>query len=382
MNRWAWAGIAFLATLLASVHAPACSVCNGNFLQMNTFRQEADLSKLVLFGTAENPQLVGNGGTTDLRIEKVLRNDPFLGNTKVVKLPRFLPITDPKNPPRVLVFCDVFNNKLDIYRGVPCQSEAVVEYVKGALALDPKDRSAALLYFFRYLEHTEKPIAEDAFLEFAKANDQEIGAVAPKLDPAKLRAWVTARGTPAYRLNVYALMLGACGGDQDAALLRSMVDKPSDEAISALDGILAGYVHLRPKEGWQLAHGILADEKKSFPIRYAVLRSLRFYHGWKPQETRPLVYRGLELLVPQGDIADLAIEDLRRWEMWESAPLVLSQWGKKSHAAPIMEQTIVRYALCSAGARTDSAAFIAQQRKDHPDLVKDVEDSLKFDKTR
>jgi len=246
MKRWPWAVPALLAVLLASVPASACSICNGNFLQMNTYRQEADIAKVVLFGTAENPQLIGNGGTTDLRIEKVLKNDPFLGNTKVVKLPRFLPITDPKNPPRVLVFCDVFNNKLDVYRGVPCQSEAVVEYVKGALALDPKDRSAALLYFFRYLEHAEKPIAEDAFLEFAKANDQEIGAVAPKLDPAKLRAWVTARETQAYRLNVYALMLGACGGDQDAALLRLMVDKPSDEAISALDGILAGYVHLRP----------------------------------------------------------------------------------------------------------------------------------------
>src|SRR5262249_45002121 len=152
----------------------------------------------------------------------------------------FLPITDPKNPPKVLVFCDVFNNKLDVYRGVPCRSEAVVKYVEGALALDPKDRSAALQYFFKYLEHEDKPIAEDAFLEFAKANDQEIGAVANKLDPAKLRAWVKDPQTPAYRLNVYSLMLGACGGDQDAALLREMIDKPTDDMLSALDGLLAG----------------------------------------------------------------------------------------------------------------------------------------------
>jgi hypothetical protein len=377
MKRCPWALPALLA---AALPAAACSICGDKFLQAHTFRQEAEVARLVLFGTAENPQLVGNGGTTDLRLEKVLKNDPFLGNAQVIKLPRYLPITDPKNPPRVLVFCDVFNNKLDVYRGVPCQTPAMVDYVKGALALDPKDRSAALLYFFRYLEHPDRPIAEDAFLEFAKASDQEIGTVAVKLDPAKLRAWVKDPQTPAYRLNVYGLLLGACGTDQDAVLLRSLIDNPPDEAVSALDGVLAGYIQLRPKEGWHLAHTLLGDEKKSFPIRYAALRTLRFYHGWKPQETRGPVLRGLDLLLPQGDIADLAIEDLRRWQVWDLTPAVLAQWGKKSHAAPIVQQTIIRYALASAATRPESAAFVEKQRKSQPELVKDVEDSLRFDK--
>jgi hypothetical protein len=371
---------AVLTVLLAGGTAPACSICMGNFLQMNTFRQEAEVSRLILFGTVEADK--NNALVSNMRIDKVLKNDPFLGGTKVITLPRFIPITDPKNPPRIVVFCDVFNNKLDIYRGVPCGSDAVVKYVEGALALDPKDRSAALLYFFRYLEHEDKPIAEDAFLEFAKANDQEIGAVAAKLDPAKLRAWVKDEKTPAYRLNVYSLMLGACGGEQDAALLRSMIDRPTEDTISALDGILAGYIHLKPKEGWQLAHATLADTKKPFPVRYAVVRTLRFYHGWRPQETKTAVLRGMELVVPEGDIADLAIEDLRRWQMWDLTPTVLAQWGKKSHAAPIMQQTIVRYALSSAAARPESAAFVEQQRKAEPGLIKDVEESLKFEKTR
>ena len=39
------------------------------------------------------------------------------------------------------------------------KSSAAVDYVKGALALDPKDSTRLLLYYFNYLEHSDKEIA-------------------------------------------------------------------------------------------------------------------------------------------------------------------------------------------------------------------------------
>jgi hypothetical protein len=68
--------------------------------------------------------------------------------------------------------------------------------------------------------------------------------------------------------------------------------------------------------------------------------------------------------------------------MWDLTPLVLAQWSKKSHDAPIMKQTIARYAVCSAAVRKESAAFVQEQRKADPELIKDVEESLKYEKTR
>jgi hypothetical protein len=82
--------------------------------------------------------------------------------------------------------------------------------------------------------------------------------------------------------------------------------------------------------------------------------------------------------LPQGDIADMTIEDLRRWQYWDLTPQVLAQYGKESHNAPIMRRTIARYALCCP--RPEAARFVADMRRQDPELVKDVQDQLEFEK--
>ena len=370
-----------LALLIALAVLPcpdgkACSICN---LQGSTLRQDAGQAKLVLFGTITASRLSadGLGGTSTLSIEKVVKNDPFLGDKKVVELPRYVPVNKEK-PQRFLVFCDVFKDKLDPYRGSPVASPAVVEYLKGALALDAKDASNNLNYFFKFLDHADGDVAADAFLEVARASDKDLGQAAAKFDAVKVRAWVQDAKLPTDRLNLYGFILGACGTDRDGALLRGMLQKPDDRIMSAYQGILCGYIQIRPREGWDLAQEVLKDETKPFTQRYAVLRTLRFFHGWKPQETRVEVTRGLGKAVEQGDIADLAIEDLRRGENWDLTTSVLSQFGKKSHAAPIVQRSIVRYALSCP--RDEAKTFADALRKRDADLVKDVQEQLQFDK--
>ncbi len=379
MRRLLWVAPVILALALDAPPAPACSLCTFNFQQARSFRQDAAEARVVLYGSLENPRLQGTGGTTDLRLEAVLKSDKILGDAKVVTLPRYIPVQDPKDPPRFLVFCDVFNDKLDPYRGVPTKA-AAVEYLKGAMALTGKDRVADLLYFARYLENPDREIANDAFLEFAKGNDQEVGQAASKLQPEKLRGWLKDAQTPTNRLGLYALMLGACGGDEDATLLRAMIQDSTDRTDVALDGLLAGYVRLRPKEGWDAVLGLVRDEKKPFLQRFGALRTLRFYHGSQPDETKKQVLQGMTALVGQGDIADLPVEDLRRWQMWDLTGEVLAQYGKKSHGAPIMKRALVRYAVSAAPHRPEAAAFVAELRKTDPALLKEVEESLQFEK--
>src|SRR5262249_22982946 len=153
------------------------------------------------------------------RIKTVLKSDPILAGKTTVEVPRYVPISDPNNPPKYILFCDVYKDKIDVYRGVPVNSEAAAGYVKGLLALEGKPRADLLRYGFDYLEHADKELAADAYLEFAKATDAEIGQVAPKLAPAKLRGWLKDARTPPERLGLYAFLLGGCGGADDAALL-------------------------------------------------------------------------------------------------------------------------------------------------------------------
>jgi hypothetical protein len=86
------------------------------------------------------------------------------------------------------------------------------------------------------------------------------------------------------------------------------------------------------------------------------------------------------VLVGQGDMADIAVEDLRRWEMWSLCVEVLGQFPKQTHAAPIVRRAIVRYALSCP--KPEAKSFIAELRKTDADIVGDVEESLRFEKQK
>lgn len=368
---------ACLLALLTAPAADACTYCDPSSQKLQTYRQEARTSKFVVAGTLTNARLVGDNGLTDVAIEAVVKDDPARGGRTVITLPRWTPI-DPKKPKRVLVFCDVYEGKIDPFRGVNLRGAAVPEYLKAALALDDRDRVAALLYYFRHLDSPDPDVAADAFLEFAKASDQEIGAVGPRLDPAKVRKLLADPKTPADRLGLYAFLLGACGTRADADTLSSLVEKPDDRTATALSGVLGGLIELRPEDGWKRAVAILEDPKRPYQDKLSVLGTLRFYHAYRPTEYRKPILAGMATVVAQGDMADMAVEDLRRWQWWDLTRHVLAQYNKPTHAAPLVKNAILRYALCAPDA--DAAGFVKAIEATVPALVREVRESLEFER--
>jgi len=365
-----------LLMLALPTSSPACSLCGGAFNPQKTIRQDWERARLVLYGVAVNPRLTPDGkgaGTTDFKIEKVLKGD--LGDTKVITLNRYIPVIDPKNPPRFVVFCDIVEGKLDPYTGRSVGSPALLDYLKGIEALKGKDNAQLLQFLYRYLDHEDERLADDAFIEFVRSSDADIGKAAKSLAPAKLRGLVQNPKVGFERLSLFAFLLGACGNEQDAVLLRSMIDRPTERTAKALDGILGGYINLKPREGWELARKILADRKLPFPPRYAAVRTMRFYFGWKPAESKTEVLRGLDNLIEDGEMADLAVEDLRQWKVWDLTGKILAQYGKPSHNAPIIKRTIIRYALCCP--LPEARQFVDGVRRQDPNTVRDLEEGLK-----
>lgn len=359
----------------------ACSICGAALRQSPTFREEAaqDTARLIVAGTPVKCDAVGEGKyVTRFRVDTVLRPDAVLGDKKEILIKRFMDTADKS---KWLLFCDTYKGQIDPFRGVPIQGADAIDYVKKAIVLSPKDRTGNLQFFFRYLENADKEVARDAFIEFAKASDQDIAQVARKLSASKLRGFLEKTTTPSERLSVYALLLGACGGAEDARFLEGKLKSPGERFANAFDGILGGYMHLEPRKGWALAVATLRDGRKPLAIRLAVSRALTFYHGARPKESRADVLKGLEAMIVQGDLADLAVEDLRRWQMWDLTREVLSLYGKKGYDAPIMKRAIVRYAL---SCKDDPAAqsFVTERRRAEPDLVKEVEESLEYEKAK
>src|SRR5438046_616729 len=96
--------------LVAQLHA--CSLCTPG-QQRDTLGMEYERAPLVLYGQIANPRFntqpgaAPGTGATDFHVAKTLKDTTDRGPWKDLVLPRYLPVLDAKNPPRMLFFCNV-----------------------------------------------------------------------------------------------------------------------------------------------------------------------------------------------------------------------------------------------------------------------------------
>ena len=82
------------------------------------------------------------------------------------------------------------------------------------------------------------------------------------------------------------------------------------------------------------------------------------------------------LLLDQPDIADIAIDDLRKRGRAEVADKILSLYDKESHGHRLIRWSILRYAL-TMSKLPQCAAFVDKLRKKELESVRDAEELLK-----
>jgi hypothetical protein len=368
-----------LALLASFAGCPFCSDLGGQ-----TLTGDVNQASMVVFGSLSNPRLDPNGdfgaGQTDVIIEAVIKPHEYLTDKKIITLPRYVPV-DKKNDKKWLIFCDIFKGKLDPYRGIPLESPDMVKYLQGAIAVEKKETPIRLRFFFDWLDHKEIELANDAYKEFAKSEYKDFAEMAKDIPADKVAKWLQDPNTPAYRLGLYGSMLGHSGKAEYGALLKKLLEDPQKQTSSGIDGMLAGYALLKPKEGWEYIRTILKDPAKQFLLRYAALRAVRFF--W---DTRPDVIDKKEqveavcLLLDQSDISDLAIEDLRKWKQCQVLDRVLELRDKKTHDVPIIQRSILRFALSCAD-NPKAEAFVKAARQKDANWVKDVEELLKLEQS-
>jgi hypothetical protein len=360
--------------------ADCCPFCTG--AEGKTLTADAADASLILFGKLTNARLDPKdqfAGQTDLEIETIVKSHDILAGRKVITIPRYLP-SDADY--RILVFFDVYKGQLDSFRGEPVKADSrIASYVKGALAVKDKDPATRLKYFFDYLEDKDATVSLDSYKEFASADYKDYRLVAEKLPPETIARWLKDPNTSVARLGLYASMLGHCGKPEHAALLRKFLDDPQRQSTSGMDGIMAGYVLIQPKEGWAALADIMRDEKLEFNLRYAALRASRFFHEFRSDAVpKADVAKAVSALIDQKDIADLAIEDLRKWGCWDAAEKVLGVYNRESHSASIIRRAILRFALsCPPTASPQIATFLAERRKDSAKLLEEVQELLNLE---
>jgi hypothetical protein len=185
--------------------------------------------------------------------------------------------------------------------------------------------------------------------------------------------------TPAERLGFIGFLLGCSGGERDAGFLLKLMKQHGAKSPSALRGMMAGYVCLRPKDGWKRSLDVIADPTRGFLERHAILGMAEFFWNWKQTDHRDSLMLAVKAGVVQGDLADIAVEDLRRWKCWDLTRDVLSVYSRMSHDSEIVRRAILRYALTCP--RPEASRFVAEQKKRTPDLVAEVEEALREEKS-
>ena len=378
------AGLALLAAVPAP--APACPFCPS---AGQTLLGEVNQAHLIVFGTLSNAQRDPNEfgkGTTDLDIEVIVKDHEVLKNKKKITLPRYVP-PDPKGKSKHLIFCEIYKGELDPYRGEAVTADSqIATYLKGAIELKDKDVPARLAYFFKHFDSSDWAVSGDAFQEFSNADYKDVRVAAAGFEPDQILKMLKDPNTSKARLGLLGLLIGHCGkGETHAKPLRALIDDPDVRQATGLDGLLAGYVLLAPKDGLEYVAGIIKDAKVDFLVRYAALRCVRFFWEYRDDvlQKKDVVAAILPLL-DQPDIVDLAVEDLRKWEQWDLAPKVIGLFDKPTHDASIIQRSLIKYALAAPPHNQDSAAFVARLRADdkQAERVRDLEQLLELEKPR
>jgi hypothetical protein len=375
--------LAFCAAAVMAVPAVACPFCSG---QGRTLTGEVEQASLVLYGTLSGSNLdPGTGdGTTDIAIEKVIKPNDILKGSDTAHLTRYIPPpkTEEEKDARYLVFCDIFKGKIDPYRLLIVKKDSgMPRYLQGALAHKDEKVGKRLRFFFDYLDSDDLEISNDAYREFANADYKDYRDMAKGLPADRVARWLEDGKTPAFRIGLYASMLGHCGTVKHAQVLRRLLDDPNRRLGSGVDGLLAGYIMLEPKEGWKYLRNILADARTEFMLRHAALRSVRFLWDYRPDlVSKKEMVEGAALLLGQKDIADLAVDDLRKWHCWDMTDRVLALQGQPVYEVPIVRRSVLRFCL-SCPDNPAAARYVAEQRKKNPDAVSQAEELLRLEQT-
>ena len=121
------------------------------------------------------------------------------------------------------------------------------------------------------------------------------------------------------------------------------------------------------------------------PFDSYALKVVRFFWEYRPDVLKKDdLLAAMKTLIGQGEIADLPIDDLRKWGVWDQTAFILQEAAKPSHNKQIVKRAVLRFALCAAaeGKNPAAAAYVAKARSEDAERVKFVEEMLADEKPK
>jgi hypothetical protein len=313
-------------------------------------------------------------GQTELVLDSVLKAHAALKGRKSVLTPRYL---DTKE--KLLVAMEIHKGEIEAYEGVALDAKgAVLKYVRGALQLKDKSTAARLRYNIDFLDDADDQVAQSARVELNSAKYAALRKVAETLKPEPFAKALASEDLAEANRGPLAMLLAHCGTKEHAALVRKILDRADEKASSSDATLFFAYVLLDRGAGWDYLTKNSVQADNSFLRRYSALRALRQLSEERKDIVPEKKWADATVsILKLADMADFAIEDLRKGKCWEQCDAVLDLVGQKQYDVPIVRRSMLRYALQCPSPR--AKAYVNEVRGRDPEYVKDTQEVLDLD---
>jgi hypothetical protein len=248
-----------------------------------------------------------------------------------------------------------------------------------------------LTYFVRFLEFPDLTIANDAFAEFVNAPNKDMAAIAGKLPREKLRRWLTDPKTPVTRQSGFGVMLGLCGGSDDARFLEQRIAASDPDRQIGTEGLMFGYLMLSGADGLATLEKMrLAADTLSDGEVFAAVQAIQYYWTYGNGKIEPvLLQRAMRRLLDRPALAETAITTLARWKDWSLHERLMQLYGTKEYNEKSTKKAIISYMIASTkdvGKEAGDAPphvvagrrNLEQLRQRDPKLVAETEKFFRF----
>ena len=376
MCRIVIASAILIAALCTASPAASAQGCCGSFRPRSILAELAD-AEIILVGTFQNgvkPNNAMPNGQVEFKIDSVLKPHAIVMNRKVVTLPRHI-----ESGKKYLIAATVTKGEFDAYLGRELDANGEMErFVRGALQLKDKSDQARLEYCAGFLLNAHKDVITSAVLEFTTAEYETRRKLARTLNPDDfIKPLLNPATAPEFRA-AYAQIVGHAGKKEHAVFLAKLLDANDAKDMQYWPELFVAYVQLDPEAGRKRILQILDKLDAPFLVRYSAFDAVRRLRDTRPDLMNAKQARdAVAKLLPDGSMADFAIESLRVWKCWDACDDVLALVHSKKHQMPIVKRAILRYAMQCPNPQ--AKAHVIQMQAQDAEWVQDTRELLEIE---
>jgi hypothetical protein len=315
-----------LAAALIILNPQAVLACGGCFkLPYQSLLEKVERGDRVVVAHS-----TGTTGVT-WKIDRVIKGRKANGDERIRADELSLKSRSNFHGTRLLTWNQVF----DTWTIEAPANRELIDFLVRGLALPAKpgelmpirQQAGQLRFFLPYLEDPDRHIADSTHSKLSGAPYAALQELASDLDADQLQTWIDDQSSAQNnRVALSVVLLGICGDQREADLVRKWIEQTSGGSHSAyITALLTAHVELNGEDAVRfLEKAYIQNRDRTLGELIAAVDALRTHGQAGTRISRERIKTSLRLLLRERPpLAELVIDDFARWQDWSIAPRLM-----------------------------------------------------------